>query len=418
MRVAHVSDCYPPRVGGIETQVRDLATRQARAGHEVHVLTATADPALPGGGYRADTVSEGVHVHRYASRATLGLPVHPLEGPLLRRALAELRPDVVHVHAGVVSPFAYAGARAARRLRLPLAITWHCMLDGTVGVYRLGARLTGWHRAPAALSAVSTVAAQRVAEVFARPPEDVLVVPNGLDVAAWAPSTTDGAAPGHVPQSTTGDGAASVVPGQLPPSTPLRVVATQRLAPRKRAVPLVRIIGSVHDRLGRDADGRPRVHLELIGSGPAEAAVRAEVARSGLTDVVEPVGRVPRGELARRYADAHVFVAPARLEAFGIAALEARASGLAVVAGRGTGISEFVTDGVDGLLTADGSDGLGDAAADAALAAALVRLARDPGLLDGILEHNATTAPAADWRDVLAAADGLYARARTTTRSP
>ena len=35
MKVALLSDCYPPRVGGIESQVSDLAHQLAAAGHEV-----------------------------------------------------------------------------------------------------------------------------------------------------------------------------------------------------------------------------------------------------------------------------------------------------------------------------------------------------------------------------------------------
>src|ERR1700726_4568638 len=52
MRIAHVSDCYLPRLGGIELQVHDLAERQAAAGHEVTVITTTAgpDPGLRAGG--------------------------------------------------------------------------------------------------------------------------------------------------------------------------------------------------------------------------------------------------------------------------------------------------------------------------------------------------------------------------------
>ncbi|GAA4417512.1 glycosyltransferase family 4 protein [Georgenia halophila] len=400
LRVVHVSDCFPPRVGGIETQVHDLAAEQARAGYDIHVLTATADPALPNGRRAESTTADGVTVHRFASAATFGLPFHPLEDVLLPPVLRELVPDVVHVHAGVVSPFAYAGARAARRAGLPLAITWHCMLDGVTPFYRTGARVLGWNRASLAASAVSGVAAERVAQVLGREPDEVAVVPNGLDVAAWLPAAT-------APEASRR--------GPLPPSGPLRVVATQRLAPRKRALPLVRVLARVHERLGRDDAGRPRVQLELVGSGPEERAVRSEVSRRGLQDVVTVAGRLPRGRLAARYRERHVFLAPARLEAFGIAALEARATGLAVVAGRGTGISQFVTDGVDGLLTSDRADGLDDAAADEALADALVRLATEEGLLAGILAHNAAVPPAADWSDVVAAADALYGKARSRT---
>ena len=39
-----VTDCYPPRVGGIESQVRDLSRHLVAAGHEVEVFTATTGP--------------------------------------------------------------------------------------------------------------------------------------------------------------------------------------------------------------------------------------------------------------------------------------------------------------------------------------------------------------------------------------
>jgi glycosyltransferase involved in cell wall biosynthesis len=97
-----------------------------------------------------------------------------------------------------------------------------------------------------------------------------------------------------------------------------------------------------------------------------------------------------------------VFLAPAELEAFGIAALEARTAGLAVVARRGTGIAEFVTDGVDGLLVAD----------DAEMTEAVVHLAKDHRLLAGIRAHNRAVRPAFGWDDVLGAALAEYERAR------
>ena len=105
------------------------------------------------------------------------------------------------------------------------------------------------------------------------------------------------------------------------------------------------------------------------------------------------------------YVDADVFLAPAELEAFGIAALEARTAGLAVVARRGTGIEEFVEDGVDGLLVAD----------DAEMTEAVVQLAEDSRLLDAMLTHNRAVRPRFGWDDVLRAADAEYARARSLT---
>lgn len=370
MRIVHVSDCFAPRTGGIETQVGDLARHQARAGHEVHVLTAT----LGEGGERGGVVDveDGVHVHRLGTRLPFDLPVNPLAGPrLVRDALRDVGPDVVHVHAGVLSPFAFDGVRVATAERLPTAITWHCMLDGTVGVAGPVVRHSRWRRVPAALSAVSGAAAERVRELFDR---RVDVVPNGIDVATWAPA---------------------VVPAP-DPSAPLHLVATMRLAPRKRAVPLVDLVADAARRLPPGA-----VRLTLVGDGPARDAVRARVATAGLQDVVDLRGRLPRDQVRALYADADVFLAPARLEAFGIAALEARTAGLVVLAHAGTGVGEFVTDGVDGRLVAD----------DAAMSDAVVRLARDRDRLATMRHRAAATPPPFDWAHVLAAADAQYARA-------
>lgn len=391
MRILHVSDCFPPRTGGIETQVHDLAGLQVEAGHEVHVATATAGAD---GARRATRVlGTGVRVHRMASALTFGLPANPRGPWLLRQAITRLRPDVVHVHAGVVSPFALDGMVAARVTGVPLAVTWHCMLDGFVTGYGLLSRLTGMGRTAAAVSAVSRVAGERVARMLGR--DDVLVVPNGLTVADWQPPA---GTPAEVPHG------------------PLRLVATQRLAPRKRVAPLVDIVAAAHRRLGTDASGAPRLHLTVIGSGPEETRVRGHVHRLGLDGVVSLVGQLQRDELRARYAGEHVFVAPARLEAFGIAGLEARAAGLPVVAGRGTGVSEYITHGQDGLLTPDRADGLDDAAADAALTDAIVRLAEDRDLLGRLRRHAVSTPPAADWADVLAACERLYERALERSR--
>jgi glycosyltransferase involved in cell wall biosynthesis len=373
--IAHVSDCYAPRTGGIESQVGDLAARQVAAGHEVHVLTATLGDAGERGG--VVDVQDGVHVHRLGARIPFDLPVNPVGPRLLRAAYRSLEPDVVHVHAGVLSPFAFDGARIALGLRLPTAITWHCMLDGFVGPLRAVVRRSRWHRTPAALSAVSHEAASRVRDVFGA---EVSVMPNGLDLAAWAPAD-------RVP----------VVDG------PLRLVSTMRLAPRKRAVPLVELVGAAARRLPAGA-----LHLSIIGSGPAQARVAAAVSAQGLDDVVDLRGRLTRPQVRAAYADADVFLAPAELEAFGIAALEARTAGLAVVARRGTGIAEFVEDGVDGFLVPD----------DEAMADAIVRLASDRSLKDAIVAHNSTTPPAFGWDDVLGAADAEYHRARSLVRLP
>lgn len=382
MRIFHVSDCYAPRTGGIESQVRDLARAQVAAGHEVHVLTATAGTGGEHGGVVQD--DDGVRVHRLGARIPFGLPVNPAAPPMIRSLLADLVPDVVHVHAGVVSPFAFDGARIAVAHGTPVAITWHCMLDGTVPALRRAVRASRWAAAPVALSAVSHAAAQRVAAVFDAP---VRVMPNGMDLAAWAPQPRPEPPidpVGQAPRPTSG--------------APLRCVATMRLAPRKRGPALIAIVEDAMTQLEPGA-----LTLDVLGDGPARTRMERRIERRGLGDVVTLRGRLPRERVRAAYADAEVFVAPAALEAFGIAALEARTAGLVVVARRGTGIEEFVSDGVDGLLVDD----------DAGMVRALVRLATDPALLASLIGHARTHPPVFDWSHALAAADLEYARAMT-----
>jgi len=369
VRIVHVSDCYAPRTGGIETQVRDLARAQAAAGHEVHVLTATPGPEGERGGVVTD--DEGVRVHRLGAHVPFDLPINPGAVPRMRSLLAELAPDVVHVHAGVVSPFAFDGARLALDVGAPTAITWHCMLDGAVPALRAAASRTRWRTAPAALSAVSAAAAERVAAVF---DTEVGVVPNGMDVERWSPHA---------------EPAGTVV---------LRAVATMRLAPRKRGPALVAVVEDAMTQLDPGS-----LVVDVFGDGPTRDRMARSVRRRGLDDVVRLHGRVPREELWAAYQGAHVFLAPAVLEAFGIAALEARSAGLVVIAHRGTGVAEFVTDGEDGLLVDD----------DAQMARALVRLAHEPELRVRLQARARAVPPPFAWPAVLARADAEYARARS-----
>ena len=95
------------------------------------------------------------------------------------------------------------------------------------------------------------------------------------------------------------------------------------------------------------------VRVVIVGDGPLLGLLRDRIAGWGMQDWVEAPGALDHHQIRALYEQADVFVAPATLESFGIAALEARASGLAVVARAGTGVADFVTDGVEGLLAAE-----------------------------------------------------------------
>ena len=376
MRIVHISDCYAPRLGGIETQVRALAVRQVEAGHDVHVITAT-----PGDEVRRGTeLLEGVTVHRATARMPADLPVHPRVASVVRGLLAPGgaagRADAVHVHGGVVSPFAYPAARVARQLDLPTVVTIHGVWGG---VFQPAARvadlLTHWTRWGVVLTAVSEAAAEPI-RALVGPDVAVGIVPNGIDVAAWRRP--------HV----AGD------PDEV------RLVAVMRLAPRKRAMALV----TMAHRASADLPSGRRLRLTIVGDGPVAAQVRRYVEKHSLAHgrlVVDLAGRLTPDAVKATLASSDAFVAPAKLESFGIAALEARTMGLPVLAYAATGISTFVRDGVEGLLASD----------DEAMTAAIVRIASDDALRVRIAEHNRSTDPDEAWPHVLQVVADAYTTA-------
>lgn len=96
----------------------------------------------------------------------------------------------------------------------------------------------------------------------------------------------------------------------------------------------------------------------VAGQGEEELRLRDKVRMLGLQNQVEFAGFIPDSELPDVYAEADIFVMASRqipgrldlIEGFGIALLEASASGLPVVAGDSGGIGDAVRDGKTGFL--------------------------------------------------------------------
>lgn len=361
MRIVHVSDVYLPRLGGIEVQVRSIAVAQQMRGDDVTVITAT-----PGG----PSEDAGVEVVRLDANLPFETPIHPRGVTLIREQLQRLHPDVVHIHAGVISPFAWMGIAAAHEW--PTVVTVHSMWT-PLQQQAFRVALRGEHEF--VLTSVSTVAAQSVQRATSLP---VLVTPNAIDSAPWR----------------------ALAPV---PHTGVHIVAALRFAPRKRAVSLMTILRDAR----RLMPAGTQVRATIAGDGPLLSRARRLVVDEGL-DWVHLVGRVPRSELPALYAGADIFVQPTAAESFGLAALEARAAGLAVVGRSGSGLSEFIMDGLNGFLCSD----------DKAMAQALARLVAEPALLQRFREYNRMSPPLHTWAHALECLDIAYAAARARRSNP
>ncbi|MEV4376863.1 glycosyltransferase family 4 protein [Streptosporangium sp. NPDC049644] len=371
MRILHISDCYLPRLGGIEVQVADLIRMQREAGHHVEVATATPGEPLPG-------------VHRIVAGLPFDLPVHPFGVGHLLRLLKARRPEVVHVHTGAVSPFAWMGVRAATRAGLPLVVTVHSMWDPVTRALYRGLRLLfGWHRWGLVGTAVSEAAALPIRAV-AGPGVPVHVVSNGLDVSGWRAVSP----------------AVDSVSADSVRSDPVHVVAVGRLAPRKQPVRLLRLLREARALVPRETPMR----ATIVGDGPARSRMERYLRANGMTGWVSLPGRYSRDQIRELLAATDVFVAPAPRESFGLAALEARSAGVPVVARAQSGVADFVRQGKEGLLGRSFDD----------LVASVARLVRDHELRRAIAANNRETEPVgSSWPTVLEGFERCYEQART-----
>ena len=381
VKVALLSDCYLPRLGGIEVQVHDLAHRLSAAGHEVEVVTATPGDTRATVTELETDESHGartcVTVHRLPLRIPGAPPVNPFVKDEVRELLAGRGFDVAHAHMGVVSPFATDMIGVAVESGLPTAATWHCVIERSAPLFRALGHARRWGEAGVALSAVSAMAAERVEGIAGG--ATVRVLGNGIDVDRW-----------HPPAAST-----------RPDDGVVRVVRALGLVRPKRPWALIDVLRSARAELDSHAPG-VRIEAHLVGDGPQRRLIRAQLDRHGI-DWIHLPGRVSRDQLRDLHWRSDIYLSAARLEAFGIAALEGRTAGLAVVGLKGTGVEDFITDGSNGILRNS----------DEKLATGLAQLAAEPTRLAQLREHNLRTPPTQAWDRVIGSTLAEYARAQS-----
>lgn len=372
MRVLLVSDWTAPRLGGIERQLHDLALQLRAHGHEARVLTFTPGP----------DVLEGVPVHRLRSRVPrgwralqrgleragleLGDPMPRVTEREIAEVLVRERIDVVHGHS-LWSALAHMAIKLGRDRGIPGVLTNHSLIDRAgLLFFRAIDEVTAWSSWPAVLTGVSRAAAHDASLASGR---GARVIPNGLDTTAWAYARAAAAAdPAHL-----GAGAAR------------RVVSVMRLNARKSPHALLEVFAQVHATIDRD------VRLDIYGDGTLRPALERHAAALALSHAVTFHGACGPGEIAMALGAADVFVLTGAREAFGIAAAEALAAGVPVVALRGSGLEDVYGHGRGGLF----ADSTGD------LADQVVRVLADDDLRAALAAAAPGQAARFDWHRVM-----------------
>lgn len=324
MRVVHVTNAYAPRSGGIRTTAHALGRGYRARGHDFVLV-------VPG---RRAADEE----HEWGRLVELPGPVVPgtggyrvlLDVPRVQATLDGLAPDRLEV-SDRLSLRRLGGW--ARRAGVPSLVIAHERVDGVLRAHlRLGERaaraVADRHNAGTARVFDRIVATTRYAATeFDRIGVPTTHVPLGVDLEAFHPLPPAGSGPSSPSEPSTPS-----EPSCL--SGPATLVLCSRLSREKRpdlAVDALRVL------VGRGLEAR----LVVLGDGPVLPSLRRRA--QGLP--VDFLGHVRQRErVARLLAEADVALAPGPVETFGLAALEALASGTPVVASSTSAVAELVTD--------------------------------------------------------------------------
>jgi glycosyltransferase involved in cell wall biosynthesis len=336
MRIAHVSVGALPRVfsdggGAVQRRIAELASAQVSAGHEVTVISPDVESHRE--------VRAGVQC-RYVRCRSTGKPMH-IE--FLLRARAELargpKPRIIHVHNEPEGAAAFMGFGA------PTVLSF----DNFYFRQRWGERLHRVYRSLLLcydlLLPVSNYCRDQSLRHWQLPPSKVGLLPNGVNVRQFAPRAD--AARAERERLDAGDDHVLLYLG--------------RICRQKGTHVLLKGFSEIRDRSShgiRLVLAGPIGEFDYSDRSEESAYWHAQIRRVGATYV----GRVPEARLPGLLSMSDIFVMPTiDLEMQGMAALEAQACGVPVVASDDGGLRETVPDTCGVRFTTGESRALADA---------------------------------------------------------
>ena len=334
LRVAMLTETYPPEVNGVARTVAFMAEGLARRGHAVQVVRPRQAPdvlqrkdeCLFGAdeapcfidGAVTQVRTRGFPIPRYP-QLRMGLPA----GRELLRLWRRQRPDLVHI--ATEGPLGWSGLRAARRLGLPVATDFHTNFHAYsrhYGAAWLAGPITAWLRHFHNRADCTLVPTEELADdLGARGFERLGIVGRGVDPSVFSPVKRSDEL-----RARWGAGPDTLV-----------ALCVSRFA-REKNFPLVIDAYEAMRRARRDT------RLVLVGDGP----MADELKRRNVGYIV--AGRLVNGALSAHYASADAFLFPSTSETFGNVTLEAMASGLGVVAYRYAAARQHIEHEHSGLL--------------------------------------------------------------------
>lgn len=305
MRVAIVTETYPPEINGVAVTVATLARGLGVAGHNVqvvrpeHLLKPTDSAVLD------QNVDDMVLVRG------IGLPMYPglrVGLPCVRQLLAlwkRWQPDAIYV--ATEGPLGRSALQAARALGIPASTGFHTRFHDFARYYGCGfiaPAVFGYLRRFHRRAAATLVPTAQLRDFLDRAGfGNVILLRRAVDTVRFSPCNRDEALRAHW----------GLRPDQL------AVIHVGRIASEKNLALAVRAFRGL-------AQQRPDARFIWVGDGPARATLQEN------NPDFYFCGTLQGEALARHYASADMFLFPSLTETFGNVTLEALASGVPVVA--------------------------------------------------------------------------------------
>ncbi|PWT94892.1 MAG: N-acetyl-alpha-D-glucosaminyl L-malate synthase BshA [Blastocatellia bacterium] len=310
-----------PTYGGSGIVGSELGKELAARGHNVHFISS----ALP---TRLTELNDRVHFHEVEMMSYPLFEHQPYTLALATKmstVAEEQQLDLLHVHYAIPHSISAILARESLkpRRRLPVVTTLHGTDITLVGADRSYLPITRYGIVQSdGVTAISNYLKEATKEIFHF--EDIRVIPNFVCQTDYQRSPVQ-----------------SLRNSLSPQGQPL-LVHVSNFRPVKRPVDCVEILARV---LKQGIETR----LVMVGDGSERTNVEHRARCLGVFDKCAFVGKQPR--IVDYLSVADVLLLPSEQESFGLAALEAMACEVPVIASRVGGLPEVVTDGETGYLS-------------------------------------------------------------------
>jgi glycosyltransferase involved in cell wall biosynthesis len=326
LRVAVVTETYPPDINGVAHTISIVVTGLRERGHEITLIRPRRQEEDSNDTNPGELLVRGAPIPMY-KQLRMGLPALGS----LRKLWTDRRPDLIHI--ATQGPLGWSAARAAHKLGIPVSSDFRTNFHAYSQLYGLGwlkstivSYLRKFHNA----ARCTMVPTQRLKDELVEGGfERLIVVPRGVDTEKFSPVHRN-----NYLRESWGANPDTVV-----------LLSVGRLAVEKN----LSVVVNAYKGLKQSGEN---VKLIFVGDGPETFALQRLCPDAIFT------GTKRGKDLAEHYASADMFVFPSLTETFGNVTLEAMASGLCVVAYDHAAAGQLIINSKNGLLlTPNDEDG-------------------------------------------------------------